>query len=1565
MRLPHLGEMFVDPALGSFRYWVRDLSIPCRGRTELEISRFYNSNLDHPHQGNFQGWTFSFDERLRFEYTGPNEELDALQAAQPYLDLHLLPGAGPLHLSAVSVLYPDGSHERFALQPGGGYAPANPRVRRTLTADPEGGWTLGVPNFGTHRFRQDGKLAARVDAYGNQVRFDWQQLPLGPGDGLPPMLARITDPVGRALEMSYSPAPDQEGADYTRTVRDWTGRTWSYVMDDGGHVLSHADPEGHVTRYHHAYVTTRSSYFPPPPGLAIPNLPGLEPPALDQAMIGLHRIEFPNGAFVTNYASGPRPSGKRVGVQILGTDLAIHHLYDEQARRTTKLVGTAERAWLYEFDANYALLRATDPLGNQHRYEYDDRGRVVATVDPGLARTTYEYDDRDNLTRITDSLGRSTRYEYDAALDLATRVLAPGPGETASTYGYHPVSGVLLEETDPLGARVGYDYDRHGQVRAVTDPLGHVTSFRYNARGDLSQRTDPLGQTTTFLTDELGRVVSVTSPTRGVTKLAYDHRDQVTSLTDPTGATWTFGYDAHRNLVRVQDPLRNQTRYEYDVLNRLVRTLDPKSQATELDYDAHGNLVGVLDALGRRTSFDYDLLDRLVRAVDAAGGVSRVEPAPYCGDTTTTDPLGRQSTVHRDVLCRVTQVDLPDGGVMKVAHDERDNLVSLTDPLGRTTRFEYDLAGRLVKVTDAQGRSETRSYDLKGNLSAATDRRGYTATFTYDAADRLSKLVRRDGAEVSFSYDGEGRLRSTTDGLGNTWRFSYDQAGRLGTATNPLGHNLVRNVYDAAGRLAEQVGALGGRTKYEYDEGGRLLAVTDPLGNRSTRTYDAAGNLRTLVDPLGRATHLAYDDLDRLVALVDPQGGVVRQVLDAVGNLVSVLDQNGNATYYEFDVMDRVKAEIYPDGTRLEWERDAVGNLVAQRDPRGFRTTFEYDALDRLTRIGYSDEEDATFRYDANGNLVERTDGTGSYTFEHDAEDRVVAFTQPGGSRYRVEYDGEGNRTVLVFPDGSRQGLEYDSAGRLATLVTPEGGRTAFTYDAQDRRTRIDRPNGTCTLYEYDEASRLSRLAHLESSGEKVTPDLRYSRDAVGNVLSITDAGTPLWTYGYDRLDRLVRAVDHPGSRTWEWGYDPVGNRLSESLDGTVTRSSYNELNQLVQRGQTRFWYDLAGNLAHRAGPDGVSTYRFDSRDRLVEVRTPQNQLVRYGYDAVGRLQTRKLDTDAKSTKFEWDGWDLAREVGPDGLETAYHLPQGEILSFKRGSSVYQVHADALGSVREVTDSSGATVARFDFDAWGHTLIGTGSMASTVRQRFVGALGVMLDTNTELCFMRNRWYDSATGRFVSRDPIRLDVRQAVSSNLYQYSLNRPTSVRDPLGLQASSPQDGSGAPKPTPNPRPRVTDVRLVFDGKEVVLLDAEGRPLKRWKGHSSSAMELDPGDEGVANGGPIVQGVYIVDPKSLQFQKDVGFEYGPWGPARVALKPDAFTRLKIWWLGRTGGFEIHGGIKRGTAGCIEMNTKDAGTGKWDDQSNLLDFIDWLRNWASEHPGQIIHLEVNYEGLRQ
>jgi RHS repeat-associated protein len=62
--------------------------------------------------------------------------------------------------------------------------------------------------------------------------------------------------------------------------------------------------------------------------------------------------------------------------------------------------------------------------------------------------------------------------------------------------------------------------------------------------------------------------------------------------------------------------------------------------------------------------------------------------------------------------------------------------------------------------------------------------------------------------------------------------------------------------------------------------------------------------------------------------------------------------------------------------------------------------------------------------------------------------------------------------------------------------------------------------------------------------------------------------------------------------------------------------------------------------------------------------------------------------------------------------------------------------------------------------------------------------GRELDSETGLYFLRNRYYDSATGRFISEDPIQF----LGGANFYAYVGNSSVNFADPLGLCEPTPK---------------------------------------------------------------------------------------------------------------------------------------------------------------------------------
>ncbi len=94
---------------------------------------------------------------------------------------------------------------------------------------------------------------------------------------------------------------------------------------------------------------------------------------------------------------------------------------------------------------------------------------------------------------------------------------------------------------------------------------------------------------------------------------------------------------------------------------------------------------------------------------------------------------------------------------------------------------------------------------------------------------------------------------------------------------------------------------------------------------------------------------------------------------------------------------------------------------------------------------------------------------------------------------------------------------------------------------------------------------------------------------------------------------------------------------------------------------------------------------------------------------------------------------------------------------------------DGLNSVRQETDAAGNVLTTRSFDPYGVPLQGGGGTP-------FGYTGEVWDAQTQLVFLRARYYNEATGRFIQRDPSRLE------RNLYAYAASNPVNRTDLSGL---------------------------------------------------------------------------------------------------------------------------------------------------------------------------------------
>jgi RHS repeat-associated protein len=346
----------------------------------------------------------------------------------------------------------------------------------------------------------------------------------------------------------------------------------------------------------------------------------------------------------------------------------------------------------------------------------------------------------------------------------------------------------------------------------------------------------------------------------------------------------------------------------------------------------------------------------------------------------------------------------------------------------------------------------------------------------------------------------------------------------------------------------------------------------------------------------------------------------------------------------------------------------------------------------------------------------------------------------------------------------------YDDAGRLTSVARPIGRQsytTTFGYDADGNVTSETYPNGVVATTGYDRTDRTTSIA--DTLGATSLVSFAYSRDNAGRLASVQPTGVSQGneTYGYDTLNRLT-TVNQP-----TYAYD-AGDNATTLGSATVTYDAANEATSLAQGGlTTTFSYDARGDRTQMAPQGSAATNLvYDQANRLISYGSTAT----YAYNADGMRMSSTVS--GATTQFTWDASGSLPLLLEAGTVDYVYGPGGRAVaqidvSVPGGAALYY-HQDQLGSTRSLTDPSGNVVASFSYDAYGNL---TGTTGSTLPNLLYA--GQYRDAESGLYYLRARYYDPATGQFLSRDPLVDLTKQP-----YQYGRDNPLTFTDPTGLDA-------------------------------------------------------------------------------------------------------------------------------------------------------------------------------------
>jgi RHS repeat-associated protein len=431
--------------------------------------------------------------------------------------------------------------------------------------------------------------------------------------------------------------------------------------------------------------------------------------------------------------------------------------------------------------------------------------------------------------------------------------------------------------------------------------------------------------------------------------------------------------------------------------------------------------------------------------------------------------------------------------------------------------------------------------------------------------------------------------------------------------------------------------------------------------------------------------------------------------------------------------------------------------------------------------------------------------------------------------------------------------------------------------------------------------------------------------------------------YAYDSdLDYLTSVYYSDTSTTRTWSYDAAGNRISDS--GNQGTWNYDKLNRMLESPGFEYINDINGNRKWRNyAQSGVQRYVWDMIGRMTSACGASTG-ARYFYRADG-MRIKKIDgltinwviddeqtgsghydeiTDVNmpTYRYYYDGQMCMEEDKTWGISQPPHGPNVEVTQYGIGARgidyIYKKFKQAGSSTWNTTaeqfplyDGHGNMVATLSrdgssfvvnnkrtYDVWGGVRNET-DLDNAPNTKYCANLGHKEDDESGLIYMRARYYEPWTGRFLSEDLKYQGI------NWYIYAYNSPTNHIDKSGEIAI--------------PLPIISFVIVIIEG----LISASTDVLIQMTAYNRSIEEVDWLSVGASAILGLLGGTTYHAYRTLFYMTKSAAHRRAWQAAggdfatyfakfigagtRTSLTRDHFSPLfRAMWLGGLGSFTMY-----------------------------------------------------------
>ncbi len=1257
-------------------------------------------------------------------------------------------GTGP-----ITFIDSDGTRHIFGQAIDGTYTVAG-GIYLTLVKHTDGTYSITQNNGTITNFNTTGNISSIVDTNNNITNYSYTS----------GRLSSITDASGRITTISYGTngyvssityagsRTVTYGYDANNNLTKYTNAIGKFITYgyDGNHNLTSITDERNITTETIAYDTA------------------------NDRVSSVNRLITINGVVQTSASTYAYDTTNNVTSVVDGEGRRIDYTYNPNGNivQTTEnpLDPSTRAITTFFYDSNNNLTQIVDPNSNNaggtssYIYTYDSNGNITSYKQPENQIANYTYDSQNNLTQVNDFNNNITGFDYNANNNL-TDIIDSNIQATASRYfsngntAYDTLAMSTTNNLIPNSSFEIFDSNNNASYWTKVTETGKTATFTLVNNPKFGLKSYSISNTTGWATIASSNIPvtigqsyivsayymaqNVVSSNRIIIKIEFFNSTNVKIGEQ----TYPYGLGA----FYIADWARIQA---------VITSIPNGTSYLRVNLGISGAMSGIL-------YFDGVQLE--------------------AGTVVSAYNLVENSSFERSTITSL----MPDYWIGSSTLTAADHLDSSEKLVGSYS----------FKITGQSGINKfiRQRINLSGNGNSRFTLSGWSKQVGANPSGGYYELqIAINNTDGTTDWSNANDFRATTEG----WQH-------IAVKVQPA-QNKTFNSIDVYCYFYNQTGTAwfdamrlemeSTITAYSYDTNGNYqTSVTDPYENEVISVFDAVGNVTSVTDAKNNTSSFAYNNINLLTQITDAKNGITSFEYDNAGNCVTVKDAKNHSTFYQYNEQNLLTSITNPLAQVTKFDFDKNGNTTKQIYPKGDTITYSFDALNRKNGVYYNGVQVWSYQYDRNSNITNTSNLlTGKSTaYTYDGNNQLTNVSEGSANSIGYGYDANDNLTTITATAGTTSlqfGATYDKLNQMIALQRNTTNLANIIYDERGNVVTIQRSNGIYTTLVYDALGRIVSIGNY-NTGSTPFDFLLYSYDANGNTTNII-TGVGNLSYNYDSLNQLVKETSLEGAEI-DYQYDAAGNIVQKKYippfgSATTTTYTYNSVNELISVGTQQYTYDVNGNLIN----NGNRIFVYDEINQLKQVKdSAGNMIASFVYDDKGRRISATVSGVTTYFHYNDNNNKVIYETDAANNITAEYTWDsfGNPVTFTKNGVTYYYHLNAHGDTLGLTNSNGAIVATYEYDAWGNVTGQLGTMASANPYRYAG---YRYDEYTGLYYLMARYYDPSIGRFINADnplitkglidiytknPARFRNILPLIPNSYIYCANNPVFNIDPTG----------------------------------------------------------------------------------------------------------------------------------------------------------------------------------------